>query len=60
LEDTLPGRYTISADMDCDTPVVIKMNSSDDDMETFIENYQKDHKSEKFLIFWNTNKWYIL
>jgi hypothetical protein len=29
-------------------------------METFIENYQKDHKSEKFLIFWNTNKWYIL
>lgn len=60
LEDTLPGRYTISADMDCDTPVVIKMNSSDDDMEAFIENYQKDHKSEKFLIFWNTNRWYIL
>lgn len=61
LDHVVSWQYTLSSDIVCENPIVENYDFSEEDkMDKFIQQFESDHKNEKFIFFWNTYKWYIL
>jgi len=61
LTEVIPGKYTISQDIECENPVTVAVNLWETyDMDDFIKDYKADHRMENILFFLKRNKWYVL
>lgn len=58
LKAANPGKYTISQDLICENPVILPNDTYN--FDEFMQNFESDHKSERFLHFLQTNKRYVL